>query len=55
LFSPQISLKSLGHSQNKEMELKKRKRKVLNKKKREKRKRAPKVSHEKGMNIYRDE
>jgi nitric oxide reductase activation protein len=50
LFSPQISPKSLSHSQNKATELKKRekrKRKVL-KKKRERKKRAPKVSHEKG-------
>jgi hypothetical protein len=49
LFCPQISPKSLSHSQNKESELKK-KRKVL--KKREK---APKISHEKGMNIFREE
>jgi hypothetical protein len=54
LFSPQISPKSLSHSQNKETGLKqKRKRKVL--KKRERNKRAPKVSHEKGMNIFREE
>jgi hypothetical protein len=46
LFSPQIFSKSLSHSQNKEIELKKE---------RNRKKRAPKVSHEKGMNILREE
>jgi hypothetical protein len=51
LFSPQISPKSLSHSQNKELELKKKTRKSIEKRN----KRAPKVSHEEAMNIFRDE
>jgi hypothetical protein len=47
LFSPQIFSKS----QNKEAELKKREKYW----KKERKKRAPKVSHNKGMNIFREE
>jgi hypothetical protein len=57
-FSPQIFSKSLGHPQNKETELKsiekerekKRKRKGI-----EKKRGAPKVSHDEGMHIFRKE
>jgi hypothetical protein len=56
LFSPQISLKSLSHSQNKKTELKKEKRKKGKSiEKRKRKKRAPKVSYYKGMNIFREE
>jgi hypothetical protein len=47
LFSPQIFSKS----QNKETELKKREKYW----KKERKKRAPNVSHNKGMNIFREE
>jgi hypothetical protein len=51
LFSPQISPKSLSHSQNKETrQKKKRNEKVLKKERKELQK-----SNEKGMNIFREE
>jgi hypothetical protein len=49
LFSPRIFSESLSHSKNKETELKKSIGII------EREKRAPKVSHEKGMNIFREE
>jgi hypothetical protein len=58
LFSPQIFSKSLNHSQNKETELKERERERRRRRRSiEKRgkKIVPKVSHEKRMNIFRDE
>jgi hypothetical protein len=51
LFYPQISPKSLSHSQNKETrQKKKRNEKVLKKERKELQK-----SNEKGMNIFREE
>jgi hypothetical protein len=60
LFSPQIFSKSLNHSQNKETELKGREREEEEEEEEEEvlkkgKKIVPKVSHEKRMNIFRDE
>jgi hypothetical protein len=55
LFSPQIFSKSqnIETELKKERERKRKKRKSIEK--RERKKRAPKVSHNKGMNIFREE
>jgi hypothetical protein len=55
MVSPQMTSKSLSHSQNKETELKKREKKKKSVEKRDRKKRDPKVSHEKGMDIFREE